>query len=67
MAEKRNVTVRLSTLAAEGSENDLAHLTPGQRIGLIEQLTIDTWAMKGEDIAKQRLQRHVVRLERRQS
>ena len=66
MAKKREITVRLSTMEAQGSENDLAHLTPGQRIGLIEQLTIDTWAMKGEDIAKQRLQRHVVRLERRQ-
>jgi len=65
MAERREITVRISKLADQGTENDLAHLTPGERIGLIHQLTIDAWAMKGEDIAEQRLQRHVVRIKRR--
>ncbi len=66
MAAKRVVTVRKTTLSEEGADNALAHLTPEQRIGLIEQLTIDAWAMQGVNIAEQRLQRHVVRLERRE-
>lgn len=67
MESHRVVTVRKSKLAEQGLENDLAHLTPEQHMGLIEQLTIDAWAMKGEDIAEQRLQRHVVHLKRRGS
>jgi hypothetical protein len=66
MDSKREITVRKSTLAEQGTERDLDALTPGQRMGMIHQLTIDAWAMKGEDIAEQRLQRHVVRVERRQ-
>ena len=62
---QREVTVRKSTLAEQGSERDHSDLSPEQRMALIEQLTIDAWAMRGENIAKQRLQRHVVCLERR--
>lgn len=62
MATRRDMTIRKSTLAAQGTENDLVNLTAAERIGLIEQLTIDCYAMRGEDIAEQRLQRHVVHL-----
>lgn len=67
MESRRTVTIRKSTLAEQGREQNLADLTPEQRMGLIEQLTIDAWAMRGENIAEQRLQRHVVRLKRRGS
>lgn len=65
MEPSRDILVRKSTLAEQGKENDLRDLTPGQRMELIWPLTVAAWAMKGEDIANQRLQRHVVRVERR--
>jgi len=65
MAAKREITVRRSTLAEQGTENDWDSLTPGERMGLIEQLNIDAWAMKGEDIRGQRMRKDVVRVFKR--
>ena len=67
MKPDREITVRKSTLAEQGQEQDLLHLTPGERMGLIEDITIDAWAMKGQNIAEQRLQRDVVSIKRRGS
>ncbi len=64
MHQDRKVIIRKSTLAEQGNETDLMHLSPGERMGMIEQITIDAWAMRGENIAEQRLQRHVVCLKR---
>ena len=67
MAEERDIPTRKSTLAEQGKENDLRHLTPGERIALVWPLTVSAWAMKGENIASQRLQRHVDRVRQRGS
>ena len=67
MQPKREITVRKTTLSEQGEETDLLSLSPGERMGLIEQITIDMWAMMGQDIAQQRLQRHVVSVRRRGS
>lgn len=59
--------LRRITLQQEGEEDDhVARMSPGERIGLIEQLTIDAWTMMGEDISQSRLQRHVVCIARRE-
>lgn len=65
MEGDRIITVRKTTLAEQEQDDDVALLTPGQRMELIELITIDAYAMKGEDVAQQRLQRDAVRVERR--
>jgi hypothetical protein len=50
---------RVASLTAQGADNDYAHLTPGERIGVMWQLAVDAWAFLGEDVAESRLQRHV--------
>jgi hypothetical protein len=57
-------TIRVRKLSDQGKEPDYRNLTPGERIELVWQLTLDAWAMKGEPIAEQRLLRHVVRVVR---
>jgi hypothetical protein len=47
---------------------DVAALTPAERIGMMWQLALDAWAFKGDtQHAQSRLQRHVVRIHRRGS
>jgi hypothetical protein len=65
MEAARDILVRKSTLAQQGCENDLNHLSPSERMEMVWPLTISAWAMKGEDIASQRLQRHVECVKRR--
>ena len=63
---KRVVTIRKIHLSEEGVDDDeVARMTPEQRMELIWPLTVDAWAMMGEDIAEFRLPRHVVRVIRR--
>ncbi len=65
MEATRDILIRKSTLAQQGSEDDLSRLSPEERMEMVWPLTISAWAMKGEDIASQRLQRHVECVERR--
>lgn len=62
---EREILVRKSTLAEQGTEKDYLHYTPAERFALVWPLTISAWAMKGEDVSEQRLQRHVECLKRR--
>jgi hypothetical protein len=57
-------TIRVTRLADQGNETDLAHLTPGERMSLVWQLTLDAWAFKGEPV-ESAFPRHVVRVVRR--
>jgi hypothetical protein len=58
-------TVRVSKLSEQGSEADLSHTTPAERIEMMWQLALDAWAFMGEPVVEQRLPRHVVRVVRR--
>lgn len=57
--------VRRSTLAEHGLEVELRDTTIEQRLGMMWQLAVNAWAMKGDDVAEHEFQRHVVRIERR--
>lgn len=59
--------VRVKRLADEGNEDVQKDTTVAERIGMMWQLAVDAWAIRGESIAESRLPRHVVRLERRSS
>jgi hypothetical protein len=57
--------VRKSTLAEQGNEDDLRDLSIEDRWNMMWQLAVDAWAFRGEDVAEQEFQRHVVSVERR--
>lgn len=62
MTDRSHWQIRKTTLADQGSENDLADKTADERVGMMWQLALDAWAMKGEPVVEQRLQRDVVRI-----
>ena len=64
MSDPNRQIERLTTLAEQGQENDLRNTTVEERWNMMWQLTINAWAMKGEDIAGQEFQRHVEGLKR---
>jgi hypothetical protein len=65
MKDRSDWPVRKSTLAEQGFEDDLAHLTMGERMALMWPLTVQAWALAGEPVVEQEFQRHVIRVERR--
>ncbi len=67
MSKERQITDRKSTLAEQGKEQDYLLYTPEERFALVWPLTISAWAMKGEDVSEQRLQRDVDCVKRRGS
>ena len=67
MHRERDIVVRKSTLADQGKEKDHLLYTPAERFALVWPLTISAWAMKGEDVSEQRLQRDVDCVKRRGS
>jgi hypothetical protein len=63
MQSSRTVTVERKSLNEESSPPTAA--TAAERLMMVWPLTIEAWAMQGEDIAQSRLPRHVVHVERR--
>lgn len=63
--QRINYRVRKTTLAGQRSTNDVASLTPGERMAMVWEITKDTWAFMGKPVDESRLQRHVVRVYRR--
>lgn len=63
MSPKRVVTIERKSLKEDSSPPSAA--TPAERMLMVWPLTIEAWAMQGEDIAQSRLPRHVVHVERR--
>lgn len=59
-------SIRVVNLHDQDSESDLAGTTPADRIGMMWQLALDAWAFMGEPIAEPGLQRHIVRILRRE-
>ena len=62
MEAKRPVTVERKSLKDESSPPTLT--SPSERLLMVWPLTIEAWAMLGEDIAQSRLPRHVVHVKR---
>ena len=60
-ADQSRYLVRRSTLAQQGEEDDLRMTTMEERLGMMWQLALNAWAMKGENV-ESRLPRHVVRV-----
>ena len=62
---KRTIQVRKTSLKEE--TDDLKNTTPAERLAMMWQLALDAWAFKGEPLAESRLQRHIIRVYRRES
>jgi len=56
---QKNLT-RLKKLSDE--DNNFVDASPAERLGMMWELTAEIWSLKGQDIAQQRLQRHVASL-----
>ncbi len=68
MSEERGRrSVRVMSVREQRDHIDVAGLTPEQRLDMMWQLALDAWAFKGDAAdAEHRLQRHVVRVRRRE-
>ena len=61
MAERRNVAyTRKIRLEDEGEQNDWMHMTPGERIELVCELTKTAWQFHDPEFRESRLRRDVV-------
>ena len=63
---ERDLLIRRRQLHDETLETDLMNLTPSERIGLMWQVTLDAYAFVPDFDAESRLQRHIVRVLRRE-
>lgn len=59
--------IRVTTLAEQGHERDLAGTTAEERMGMMWQLAVDAWAMMGVEVHESSFPRHVGRVVRRES
>ena len=67
MTEQRSRPIRVMSVREQRDHEDVARLTPEQRLDMMWQLALDAWAFKGDTRnAESRLQRHVVRVYRRE-
>ena len=67
MTESNRRQVRVLSVCEQRDHEDVAQLTVEQRLELMWQLARDAWAFKGgTPDAEPRLQRHVVRVYRRE-
>ena len=64
MLENNRQIERLLKLSEQVEDHNFADTTIEERWDMMWQLTVNAWAMKGEDIAGQEFQRHVERLKR---
>lgn len=62
----RNLRTRKSHIKDQDKENDMAGTNPGDRLGMVWPLTLNAWIFKGEHFAESRLQRDIVRIQRRE-
>jgi hypothetical protein len=65
MLQNNREIERLSKLSQQVEDDDFSGTTIEERWNMMWQLTMNAWAMRGEDVAGQEFQRHVERLERR--
>ncbi len=61
----RNIQIRKTSLKEE--TDDLKNTTAAERWAMMWQLALDAWAFRGEPLAEPKLQRHIIRVYRRES
>ena len=61
MSLRADYPVRRTTLERQGSERDVAHLTPSERVQMVWTLSVQAWRFKEQLPDELRLRRDVVR------
>ena len=56
-----------TTLQDQDDRGIISDATPAERMAMVWQMTLDAWAFTDPASAKSEFQRHVVRVERRES
>lgn len=64
MTDRSNWQTRKTTLSEQDQDNDLANATMEERVAMVWPLTVEAWAMKGEDVTRQQMRHDVVRIKR---
>ncbi len=62
---ERNIQIRKTSIKEE--TDDLKNTTPAGRWAMMWQLAQNAWAFKGKPVAEPGLQRHIIRVYRRES
>ncbi len=57
--------IHIAKLIEQDANSDLKNTTPQEHWAMMWQLALDAWAFKGETVAEPRLQRHIIRVFRR--
>lgn len=65
MSDRSEIEVRIRPLSEQGREPDLQTTSMAERIEMMWQLALDAWAFQEGGAGESRLQRHVIRIERR--
>ena len=58
--DRSHYRTRKMSLSEEGSESDLLHLTPSERVAMVWPLTVQAWTFKDGTWNESRLRRDVV-------
>lgn len=63
--DRSNYPTRKITLADEGTQSDVSHLTCAERIEMVEILSEQAWAFAPKVADESRFLRHIERIDRR--
>ena len=66
MAQNERQIERLSKLSDQTDDDEFCGSSVEERWNMMWRITMNAFAMRGEDVVGQQFQRHVERLERRQ-
>lgn len=64
MKDRSHWPAKLTTLSEQDNHIGLENTTADERVGMMWQLAVQTWAFMGEDVAEQEFQRHLGGIER---
>jgi hypothetical protein len=59
MNDRSNWPSQLTTLTKQDNHSGLENTTADQRVGMMWELAVQAWAMKGQVVAEQEFQRHI--------
>lgn len=64
--ERTTRAIQILSLHEQDEETGLENTTQAERLLMVWSLTLGAWVFRGEDLAESRLQRHTVRLFRKE-
>lgn len=59
MKDRSHWPTGLTTLSDHDNHVGMEHTTADERVGMMWQLAVDAWALRGENVAEREFQRHI--------